>query len=141
MNAEQIAEIEARANDATQEPLKRNLYDHGGGRMLKDGEAGSRWLVVDAYNEADREFYFGALADVKALIAALRAAQARVAELEVALRLIREIGNDNPYDTAQSFSAGAMEFVALRALADDGRYTERERDEYEKYTSGLKVWP
>lgn len=53
----------------SQEPLTRIRYEHGGGRMYKDGE--SRQLVIDAYDEPDREFYFAAAGLVRDLLALL----------------------------------------------------------------------
>lgn len=64
--------IEERAAKATKEPFVRVRYDHGGGRMYTEYVAGVRNLVVDCYEEADREFYFHALADIDTLLAALR---------------------------------------------------------------------
>jgi len=68
MTDTQINVIRKRAEAATPEPMTRNLYEHGGGRMFADDGNGGRNLVIDAYNEADRDFYFSARADVLALI-------------------------------------------------------------------------
>jgi len=84
LTPEQIEEIEARANAATHEPLVKTRYDHGGGRMFRDGEAGQRKLVIDAYDEPDREFYFHALEDVLLLLATLRVLERERDELKAA---------------------------------------------------------
>jgi len=46
-------------------------YDHGGGRLFIDGEAGERTLIADFYNQGDREFYSAAPQLVRELLAAL----------------------------------------------------------------------
>lgn len=74
MTDEELNEIEQRANAATDLPenqTRRNRYDHGGGRMYVESNGG-RDLIVDVYNECDREFYFHARTDIPKLIAALR---------------------------------------------------------------------
>jgi len=43
-------------------------YGHGGGRLFIDGEAGRRNLIADFYEEADREFYYHARADIPWLL-------------------------------------------------------------------------
>ena len=72
MTPDNLQAIRARHAAATDvSAAVRSRYDHGGGRMYIDGEA--RSLVLDAYEEADREFYFNAHADVAALLSALDA--------------------------------------------------------------------
>ena len=63
--------IKARCEKATpfDERMRQNRYEHGGGRMFRDGDAGDRSLVLDCYDEPDREFYFHAYQDVKTLLA------------------------------------------------------------------------
>lgn len=89
MTPDPLAPIAARAEKATPtttEHIKRARYDHGGGRMYRAIPLGvlneERTLIVDTYNLGDREFYFHALEDVQTLLAALRAAEARVQELD-----------------------------------------------------------
>lgn len=69
-----VSEIEARANAATavNEHTKRVRYDHGGGRMYNDAQDGGRDLVLDLYNESDRELYFHAREDIPALCATVK---------------------------------------------------------------------
>lgn len=64
-------EIRERVEKATPEPMKRNRYEHGGGRMFVEGdrEGHGRHLVLDAYDEANREFYFHAREDIPYLLA------------------------------------------------------------------------
>lgn len=69
-----LIEITRRLNAATK-GLTYRRYDRendgdelGGGRAYLNGEAGKRVLALDAYNPADREFYFHALADITALL-------------------------------------------------------------------------
>ncbi|HET7552223.1 MAG TPA: hypothetical protein VFK04_13105 [Gemmatimonadaceae bacterium] len=64
--------IEARANAATPaERMVAQRYDHGGGRLFVDGPI-LRKLIIDAYHEEDREFYFAARTDIPALVAEVR---------------------------------------------------------------------
>lgn len=69
-----IAEIRERWSNATDVPLTAIRYEHGGGRLYVDGDR--RQLVLDAYEEGDREFYFNAYADMGELFDALASAQA-----------------------------------------------------------------
>lgn len=57
--------------------VQRMRYEHGGGRMYRAvptpeqrylGEE-DRTLIIDAYNEGDREFYFAAASVVRQLLA------------------------------------------------------------------------
>ena len=71
-----LSEMEEREKAATPEPMVRIRYDHGGGRMYQEKPDGGRNLVLDAYEEPDREFYFQARQDLpkvrRALLVALR---------------------------------------------------------------------
>ncbi len=49
-----LAELRKKAEAATKGPLKINRYEHGGGRMYREEP---RQLVMDTYEEGDREFY------------------------------------------------------------------------------------
>lgn len=86
MDEKRLAEIESRARKATAEPIVRIRYDHGGGRAFKtpDGAPDStpRDLILDCYDEKDREFYFHALCDVNDLARALRDARSVQAKFE-----------------------------------------------------------
>ena len=63
MNQEKLTQIKQRHERATpSEEIKYWRYDHGGGRATSDG------LVLDAYEENDREFYFNAYDDIKFLL-------------------------------------------------------------------------
>lgn len=80
-----IDAIEARANAATPaERLTAMRYGHGGGRMFVEGPI-LRKLIIDAYHEPEREFYFAARTDVPALIAEVRALRVYEARYEWAL--------------------------------------------------------
>jgi hypothetical protein len=68
MTDEELMEIKVLIAAATPEPLRRNLYDHGGGRMFRDGKSGERELVLDAYGQADRDFYFSARINMITLV-------------------------------------------------------------------------
>lgn len=71
-----------RATDVGVPAAKAARYEHGGGRLFIDAPAGeSRTLVLDAYNEADREFYFHAHGDVARLLVEHTADQAEIARL------------------------------------------------------------
>lgn len=66
---EQLNRIKVLIDWATPEPLQRNLYDHGGGRMFRElSPERTRTLVIDAFNQADRNFYFEALPNMQALV-------------------------------------------------------------------------
>ena len=62
--------IERRAAKATpvDDRIMRFRYQHGGGRMIRD----ERELVLDVYDEANREFYFSARTDIPALCQEVR---------------------------------------------------------------------
>lgn len=66
-------EIRARAYKATPttEHIKRARYDHGGGRMYRE-TGNDRDLILDVYDEGDREFYFNALEDMEFLLSKVR---------------------------------------------------------------------
>lgn len=72
---DRIAEIRQRLDDALpdDEHVVRARYEHGGGRMWREAPKGSRDLIIDAYDQSDREFYFDAKAAVHDLLAALDA--------------------------------------------------------------------
>jgi len=81
--AARLTAIAERLDDATSEThpqLKVNRYDHGGGRMFIDGE--TRQLIADFYDEAEREFYVNAKADLRFLSAHVETLTQQVAELE-----------------------------------------------------------
>ncbi len=65
-----LQEIEERAEKATA-GLEYARYDHGGGRAFHNG----RTLVLDCYDEDNREFYFNAREDVPWLVARLKRAK------------------------------------------------------------------
>jgi antirestriction protein ArdC len=72
-------EIAERLKAAT-DGLTYIRYEHGGGRAYR--EADPRLLAIDAYNEADREFYFSALDDIRHLLAELTRVRAERDELK-----------------------------------------------------------
>lgn len=80
MTTEELAEIKTLIAAATPEPLRRNLYDHGGGRMYRDGGSGERKLVLDAYDQADRDFYFSARVNMMTLVQEVERLQAENAK-------------------------------------------------------------
>jgi len=82
LTAEQLDAIRARHEAATpNDDMKRDRYDHGGGRMYSENDKG-RNLVLDAYQRCDREFYFNAHTDTSALLSHAEALAAKVARLE-----------------------------------------------------------
>jgi hypothetical protein len=95
MNAEQIAEIESRAAAATPGPWATD-EDIGGCVAAEHPDFRSYWTDVicitrDSVTKrkvANAVFIAHARTDIPALIAALRAAQARVSELEAVLTKI-----------------------------------------------------
>lgn len=100
---ERLDEIEGRANAATEGPTLTR-YDHGGGRLaVFHGD--HRALVADFYGEGDREFYAAARSDVPALVTALRAVLAMVAEVQA-----------SPRRTNHWLSAAAVEVAIASAL-------------------------
>ncbi len=97
MTPAELKSIEERYAGATKEHLVRYRYSHGGGRMTRE-QPTDQGLVIDAYNEGDREFYFSAVDDVAALLAEVErlreqldavAVRADAAETEC-VRLLRE---------------------------------------------------
>jgi hypothetical protein len=73
MTDDELKAIEARANAATShDRITYVCYEHGGGRAYVDGEAGARHLVMDSYEQADREFDFATRTDIPALVAEVR---------------------------------------------------------------------
>lgn len=84
LTAEELAEIERRANEATAGgQLAR--YDHGGGRLaIFDGD--NRDLIADFYDEANREFYFHARTDIPALLSTLRTRESEIERLRETIR-------------------------------------------------------
>lgn len=94
MTLEQLHAIEARWRAATPEPIVKMRYEHGGGRAYKtpDGnpESMPRTLIIDCYEEADREFYFHAREDLPALSAEWRRLTAVIHRLEERLGMERD---------------------------------------------------
>lgn len=76
--------IEGRAAKATpvDDRIMRFRYQHGGGRMIRD----ERELVLDVYDEANREFYFSARTDIPALCQEASAGAAEVRWPRIRLR-------------------------------------------------------
>jgi uncharacterized protein len=69
-----IEAMKKMAEKATPSPLKLSRYDHGGGRLYHED---SRTLVMDTFNEWDREFYAALTPEtVLRLLAVACAAQA-----------------------------------------------------------------
>lgn len=66
--------IEARVNAATEGPWEAYRYQHGGARIVVEGDPGGRHraLIADVYHAGDREFLLAARTDVPALVAAIR---------------------------------------------------------------------
>lgn len=83
-SSHRLQEIAARAEKATPTDgryTKRVRYDHGGGRMYLAVPLGvlneERKLIIDAYDQDDREFYFHALDDVAFLLQLVAKAKGR----------------------------------------------------------------
>ena len=74
-----LQSLKSAAKAATQGPLKLNRYDHGGGRLFREEP---RQLVMDTYEEGDREFY--ALASPSVILALIE----RVERMEELLRAV-----------------------------------------------------
>jgi hypothetical protein len=68
------------------EHLKLSRYDHGGGRLFRDGPSGERQLIADFYHEADREFYNAA---PRLLTAALGLIEQQQEEIRKSTEIIR----------------------------------------------------
>lgn len=83
---DRLAEIRARLDAATPGPHVQNRYDHGGGRSYVESP---RQLVLDVYEEGDREFYFHAPADIAYLLSALTSLQQVAGGLAGALEVQR----------------------------------------------------
>lgn len=82
LTEEELAAIEARAQEATPLPITFMRYEHGGGRALQEISGQGPDLVLDVYDEKNREFYFNVRADVPRLAAECRFLSAEVALLE-----------------------------------------------------------
>lgn len=122
MTDAEIREALARAERATGgECIVRNRYSHGGGRMYReDGPA--RDLILDVYDEANREFYFAARTDVPRLAADLLAARAERDEARAAHESERRVyGEDVRINAARAETAEARcrELEAERAIVAD----------------------
>jgi hypothetical protein len=73
ISEEELKAIEARSDAATShDRITYVCYEHGGGRAYVDGEAGARHLVMDSYEQADREFDFATRTDVPKLAKEVR---------------------------------------------------------------------
>lgn len=98
MSNEQLDDIEARANAATEGPFTLSRYDHGGGRMFAQTANGQRGsLILDTFKEGDREFYAEARTDVPALLALVREQQARIKQVEALASRWATLGASHAY--------------------------------------------
>lgn len=100
------------------EHMKRNRYDHGGGRMFRDAE--DRTLVIDAYQEGDREFYFNAPRLVRQLLALLSVVRTQQAHAVTALEfahgaILEAIGLEDGLDGGAGLRVLQMIRAALLA--------------------------
>ncbi|MHB1937034.1 MAG: hypothetical protein ACYCOR_10665 [Acidobacteriaceae bacterium] len=72
MTKEQIAAIEKRLREATTKDVNIDRYSHGGARLavlgVREKNYFGRHLIADFYDEANREFYINAPADLAALL-------------------------------------------------------------------------
>lgn len=84
---EEIEERLAGATPVDPATTRQVRYEHGGGRMyVESGQRVglNRDLILDVYDEGNREFYFNAPADIRHLVD-------RVKRLEAALTDINEL--------------------------------------------------
>lgn len=82
MDLDKLKTLAVAATPLQGESVRRVRYEHGGGRLYID-EASTRQLVLDTFDEANREYYYATPPHVVlALIARVEQAEAELAALK-----------------------------------------------------------
>ena len=95
-----IEEIRARhaaATDTDGYATRFIRYEHGGGRLYREINEHGRSLILDAYEEADREFYFAAHADVRTLLARIDELEANREALTMVISTALSVRTPTPH--------------------------------------------
>jgi hypothetical protein len=120
------AEAERLLAATTPEPWQQIRYDHGGGRMYQavpradaryPGEE-RRSLIIDAYQQGDREFYFNATRLVRSLLA----------EIDRVTRALGEVQQDRD-----------AQFAHNATLLERMQELERDNEMYGEYLGRLET--